>query len=158
MSPALCRPVCLNGGTCIKPNICACPSGFYGSQCQIGKTAMKPVPPFYLLFPCQVQEWWKMICWSADTDLLISYSLKKVSFNSRSRIFRNISSLIQRYEHSYVFENRLLCWGFIFTDIMLIIRWYFHLNVDTNRSGVMIGLTDLDKELKQQFCCVGVHS
>lgn len=31
-----CKPVCLNGGTCIKPNVCACPSGFYGSQCQIG--------------------------------------------------------------------------------------------------------------------------
>lgn len=34
---ALCDPVCLNGGACTKPNICACPGGFYGSQCQIGK-------------------------------------------------------------------------------------------------------------------------
>lgn len=39
-SAALCNPVCRNGGTCIKPNICACPSGFYGSQCQIGKTVI----------------------------------------------------------------------------------------------------------------------
>ncbi|KAK0136096.1 von Willebrand factor D and EGF domain-containing protein [Merluccius polli] len=32
---AACNPVCRNGGTCVKPGVCACPGGFYGSQCQI---------------------------------------------------------------------------------------------------------------------------
>lgn len=41
--PADCKPVCLNGGTCVKPNICVCPIGFYGSQCQIGKN-VSPMP------------------------------------------------------------------------------------------------------------------
>ena len=39
MSPAACDPVCLNGGACLRPGVCACPGGFYGSQCQIGETA-----------------------------------------------------------------------------------------------------------------------
>ncbi|KTG02541.1 hypothetical protein cypCar_00016609 [Cyprinus carpio] len=29
LSPALCDPVCLNGGTCIRPNTCHLPAGFY---------------------------------------------------------------------------------------------------------------------------------
>lgn len=52
---ALCNPVCLNGGTCMKPNICACPSGFYGSQCQIGNTVMKYYSPI-LLRCCSTTE------------------------------------------------------------------------------------------------------
>uniref|UniRef100_A0A1A8HVF3 von Willebrand factor D and EGF domains n=1 Tax=Nothobranchius kuhntae TaxID=321403 RepID=A0A1A8HVF3_NOTKU len=31
---ALCSPVCLNGGVCIRPDTCECPHGFYGAQCQ----------------------------------------------------------------------------------------------------------------------------
>lgn len=34
---ALCEPVCLNGGSCYKPNTCLCPNGFFGAQCQNGK-------------------------------------------------------------------------------------------------------------------------
>ncbi|KTG02535.1 hypothetical protein cypCar_00049490 [Cyprinus carpio] len=34
LSPALCDPVCLNGGTCIRPNTCTCQPGFYGARCQ----------------------------------------------------------------------------------------------------------------------------
>ncbi|MEQ2274967.1 hypothetical protein XENORESO_016941 [Xenotaenia resolanae] len=30
----LCSPVCLNGGVCSRPEICECPHGFYGAQCQ----------------------------------------------------------------------------------------------------------------------------
>uniref|UniRef100_A0A672V7C6 EGF-like domain-containing protein n=1 Tax=Strigops habroptila TaxID=2489341 RepID=A0A672V7C6_STRHB len=31
---AVCNPVCLNGGICVWPNMCTCPYGFYGPQCQ----------------------------------------------------------------------------------------------------------------------------
>ncbi|NXS97654.1 VWDE protein, partial [Jacana jacana] len=31
---AVCNPVCLNGGICVRPNTCTCPYGFYGPQCQ----------------------------------------------------------------------------------------------------------------------------
>ncbi|XP_055301555.1 putative ankyrin repeat protein RF_0381 isoform X2 [Sitodiplosis mosellana] len=31
---AVCNPVCLNGGTCTGRNICSCPIGFKGLQCQ----------------------------------------------------------------------------------------------------------------------------
>ena len=33
---ALCIQTCLNGGTCYKPNQCACPLGWRGHQCQKG--------------------------------------------------------------------------------------------------------------------------
>lgn len=33
---AVCSPVCLNGGSCVRPNICECPHGFYSAQCQNG--------------------------------------------------------------------------------------------------------------------------
>lgn len=36
LSPALCSPVCLNGGSCLRPNTCVCPRGFYGAQCHHG--------------------------------------------------------------------------------------------------------------------------
>lgn len=36
LSAALCSPVCLNGGSCVRPNICDCPRGFYGAQCHNG--------------------------------------------------------------------------------------------------------------------------
>ncbi|XP_076469486.1 uncharacterized protein LOC143299878 [Babylonia areolata] len=32
---ALCDPVCQNNGTCISPEICACPSGYHGKLCEI---------------------------------------------------------------------------------------------------------------------------
>ncbi|XP_025107746.1 wnt inhibitory factor 1-like isoform X2 [Pomacea canaliculata] len=31
---ALCNPVCQNNGTCISPEICACPSGYHGKLCE----------------------------------------------------------------------------------------------------------------------------
>uniref|UniRef100_A0A8C0FPE2 EGF-like domain-containing protein n=1 Tax=Bubo bubo TaxID=30461 RepID=A0A8C0FPE2_BUBBB len=34
VSAAMCDPVCLNGGSCTKPNVCLCPHGFFGAQCQ----------------------------------------------------------------------------------------------------------------------------
>ncbi|KAJ6665410.1 hypothetical protein lerEdw1_003250, partial [Lerista edwardsae] len=34
IAEAVCNPVCLNGGTCIRPNTCACPPGFFGPHCQ----------------------------------------------------------------------------------------------------------------------------
>lgn len=39
LNPALCSPVCLNGGSCTQPDTCECPHGFYGTQCQNGKVA-----------------------------------------------------------------------------------------------------------------------
>lgn len=35
-SPALCAEPCANGGTCLKPNKCACPPGWTGHRCQTG--------------------------------------------------------------------------------------------------------------------------
>lgn len=35
--PAQCNPPCSPEGHCIEPNICACPSGLEGKQCEIGK-------------------------------------------------------------------------------------------------------------------------
>lgn len=37
---AVCNPVCLNGGICVRPNMCTCPYGFYGPQCQRGKKVL----------------------------------------------------------------------------------------------------------------------
>lgn len=37
---AVCNPLCLNGGICVRPNMCACPYGFYGPQCQRGKKVL----------------------------------------------------------------------------------------------------------------------
>ncbi|XP_024155680.1 epidermal growth factor-like protein 7 [Oryzias melastigma] len=31
---AVCRQPCINGGTCLRPNRCACPPGWTGDQCQ----------------------------------------------------------------------------------------------------------------------------
>ncbi|XP_069472630.1 von Willebrand factor D and EGF domain-containing protein-like [Ambystoma mexicanum] len=31
---ALCLPICLNKGVCVRPNTCSCPRGFYGTHCQ----------------------------------------------------------------------------------------------------------------------------
>lgn len=36
---AVCVKPCVNGGTCIRPNLCACPPGWEGYQCQTGKRA-----------------------------------------------------------------------------------------------------------------------
>ena len=35
--PAQCNPPCSPEGRCIEPNVCACPSGLEGKQCEIGK-------------------------------------------------------------------------------------------------------------------------
>lgn len=34
---AMCDQACENGGTCLRPNQCACPLGWTGHQCQTGK-------------------------------------------------------------------------------------------------------------------------
>lgn len=34
---ALCDGRCLNGGSCVSPNICVCPQGFSGQNCETGK-------------------------------------------------------------------------------------------------------------------------
>lgn len=36
---AVCGQPCLNGGTCLRPNQCACPLGWTGHQCQTGTCA-----------------------------------------------------------------------------------------------------------------------
>ena len=36
LHPAFCHPECLNGGRCIKPFVCQCPTGTTGDQCQTG--------------------------------------------------------------------------------------------------------------------------
>lgn len=43
LDPALCSPVCLNGGQCVRPNVCECPHGFYGAQCQNGNSRIYSV-------------------------------------------------------------------------------------------------------------------
>ena len=43
VSAAMCDPVCLNGGSCTKPDVCLCPHGFFGAQCQNGN--------LFLFFP-----------------------------------------------------------------------------------------------------------
>ena len=34
---ALCEPSCLNGGQCLSPNTCLCPSRWTGDQCEKGE-------------------------------------------------------------------------------------------------------------------------
>lgn len=34
---AVCGQACVNGGTCLRPNHCACPLGWTGHQCQTGE-------------------------------------------------------------------------------------------------------------------------
>jgi len=31
--PATCHQLCLNGGTCVAPNLCHCPYGYQGDDC-----------------------------------------------------------------------------------------------------------------------------
>lgn len=35
-APAVCRPPCLNGGSCVEPGRCRCPAGWQGAACQTG--------------------------------------------------------------------------------------------------------------------------
>lgn len=44
VSAAICDPVCLNGGSCTKPDVCLCPHGFFGAQCQNGNLFFLPPP------------------------------------------------------------------------------------------------------------------
>lgn len=37
MSSAICEPDCANGGVCVAPGVCRCPTGFHGETCQEGK-------------------------------------------------------------------------------------------------------------------------
>ncbi|GBM80285.1 Protein shifted, partial [Araneus ventricosus] len=32
----LCYPVCINGGTCVAPGVCACADGYQGPHCEGG--------------------------------------------------------------------------------------------------------------------------
>lgn len=36
LTPAECSPACENGGQCVAPNVCACPTGWTGPQCAEG--------------------------------------------------------------------------------------------------------------------------
>lgn len=36
-SIAHCNPPCSPEGRCVEPNVCACPSGLYGKQCEKGE-------------------------------------------------------------------------------------------------------------------------
>lgn len=42
--PAVCRQPCINGGTCLRPNRCACPPGWTGDQCQTGRSPQSATP------------------------------------------------------------------------------------------------------------------
>uniref|UniRef100_A0A1I8I9K2 Protein kinase C-binding protein NELL2 n=1 Tax=Macrostomum lignano TaxID=282301 RepID=A0A1I8I9K2_9PLAT len=33
--PAICQPACLNGGSCLRPGVCTCPTGFHGRRCEL---------------------------------------------------------------------------------------------------------------------------
>ena len=35
---AICKVPCTNGGRCIGPDRCACPYGYTGRQCELGKS------------------------------------------------------------------------------------------------------------------------
>uniref|UniRef100_A0A8C3XNT5 EGF-like domain-containing protein n=1 Tax=Chelydra serpentina TaxID=8475 RepID=A0A8C3XNT5_CHESE len=37
MLSGVCDPMCMNGGRCVGPNICSCPSGWRGKQCNTRK-------------------------------------------------------------------------------------------------------------------------
>lgn len=41
---AICVKPCVNGGTCVRPNLCACPLGWKGYQCQTGKRTGARLP------------------------------------------------------------------------------------------------------------------
>ena len=43
---AECDPQCLNGGICIRPNVCHCQNNWEGSHCQIerSKPCLNPPP------------------------------------------------------------------------------------------------------------------
>lgn len=40
---AICKQACENGGKCLSPGICFCPSGYYGHNCQNGKFNLENV-------------------------------------------------------------------------------------------------------------------
>ena len=42
---AVCEPACENQGICIRPNVCHCPEGWEGSQCQIKMDKPCPAQP-----------------------------------------------------------------------------------------------------------------
>ena len=45
---AVCRPGCQNGGVCIGANVCQCPPGFSGAQCQTRlEQCNEPRPSIY---------------------------------------------------------------------------------------------------------------
>ncbi|XP_069126322.1 uncharacterized protein [Argopecten irradians] len=55
----ICSPPCVNGGTCVSPNKCQCPSGTDGSSCaQITCSHLKPCFPGMCTYPdnCQCQD------------------------------------------------------------------------------------------------------
>ncbi|CAG05208.1 unnamed protein product [Tetraodon nigroviridis] len=39
---AVCGKPCVNGGTCVRPNLCACPLGWRGHHCQTGASSHVP--------------------------------------------------------------------------------------------------------------------
>ncbi|CAB0006247.1 unnamed protein product [Nesidiocoris tenuis] len=44
LTKAVCLPGCENGGACVSPNLCSCPSNFYGPYCQYERKPCRSPP------------------------------------------------------------------------------------------------------------------
>ena len=47
----VCSPPCQNGGTCIDNDVCMCPAGFTGDQCDTGECGQFCICDDMALFP-----------------------------------------------------------------------------------------------------------
>lgn len=59
LSTAICMPPCQNLGFCLAPNVCNCPDGFEGPQCQYAKSKPcldKPPTPMNSRVVCNEKE------------------------------------------------------------------------------------------------------
>ena len=45
---AICKEKCQHGGTCVYPEFCACPQGYYGNHCEY-KSGKYVIPSHYKL-------------------------------------------------------------------------------------------------------------
>lgn len=81
ISAAMCNPVCLNGGSCTKPDVCLCPHGFFGAHCQNGNI-------FFVSSPhCLIAIMRKSVRKHYDTKLTIKSCTWEVVQNRNYIIF-----------------------------------------------------------------------
>ncbi|POI34663.1 hypothetical protein CIB84_001585 [Bambusicola thoracicus] len=65
VSAGVCDPVCMNGGKCVSPNVCDCPSGWRGKHCNKPVCLQKCLNGGECIGPniCECPEGWVgMLC------------------------------------------------------------------------------------------------